>query len=676
MRIRTTVRGARGFAVLASMVACHGAAAPHPAPAPVAVPLLTTAAISAEETDEGGNLHTLGAGPRGYVDVNSVIRITPHLADMSPRGDTAAVVGLRRQVDAVSTLLASVRDSLSVVNDKLVAAASDFAAKRASHASNVATSSALLQAAEVSKVNLLRSLRSAAKDADARQYATVMNAGGPDRDRNLTLLVTARVAVLLDSAKREAVRLAARDQYRVELSAMRYSPGRTPMQIHLPGYDNLAAGDPNVIDKLSFARTADEQAQLDKTTTAIQGLIANSQDLGGMLRNLSSGATDAAKQIVGTLDSLKGLMVRVPPSTDLLALRDSVVAIVGNAALTDPLKVALTDLGPAVTSLAALRDAVVEAPTKLRERPTLMAPFDVLDAWSQVAKTAAAHIDTVADHLDSSTQRLPALAANLVTTYSALATTLTPEQRSRLQSVAGGVDTRIVNLLNAAVAEVGVLKTQLTDLRQRAEVLTALLPTRSIIADGAATVRSLIDVRTADAGPTDIDLVRADRRDGDNVVITLKVIDPAANAAVGMPAEYTLGVRNYGWYRRWTGGLAFAKTIGTDVLPEGQTVAKPGLRPGVSASWLVHFRRRPDQTDGISGLASAAFGAKATGVGLTSVLFTRDQSLELGFGPTVTFFGDLLQLGGGFNLQTEKWYFLLNTPLLELFQRGQANPPQ
>jgi hypothetical protein len=167
--------------------------------------------------------------------------------------------------------------------------------------------------------------------------------------------------------------------------------------------------------------------------------------------------------------------------------------------------------------------------------------------------------------------------------------------------------------------------------------------------------QSLRAVRADAAVPGEMYL-RRNVDEGDQVRLTMRVTDPRTGNVLASQ-ERTLGVRTYGLHRTWSAGLAFASRADAD-----------GFDPGLSTSYILHYRRRPEQ-GGAAALGSI-LDPNALGVGVTSVVFTRDGGIQVGVGPTVTVLGDLVQGGYGLNLQTEKWYVMIATPLLDLLSRA------
>jgi hypothetical protein len=633
---------------------------------PVLVPVPQTPAIQqtvrleATEADESGKTRQINDSVRSPVDVNSSVLITPQVGALPGRADTTRAANLRRRIEYLSNVYDAVHDSLKSATSVIVKAQHEFllapdAAKR--------TQSALtLDKAFAAKGSLLLRLRAAADSVDPAAADQILNVMPPDVTAQLMSLVSDRTIRLLDSLKIELDAIAAAGRYQVEMTAVRYSPGRLPEQLHLPGYDNLGPGDPLIIDKLSFARTQEEQAQLDRSTAAIGQLVRNARSVSDVARNLTTTASESAEGIASAIDALRVQLRELPSDITLARLTDTIPKIAGDAAAKE-LVSAVNIVSPLVKQVRELQNLVANTPGELRKNPTLMGPFDMLRAWTEQTKKLIPTIESTASQLRTAGDALLPKAIDLAGKLKTYRQGLDTAQLRRFESVAGPTLDRIGALVDSVQAARSRVEIQVKALKAYLDLFGTFSSADAASAQGEATLREVLQVSIGDAGRTTLDLVRADRRAGDHVLVTLRVIDPATSHTVSMPAELSLDITTFGWHRRWAGGLAFAKDLDE---PAG---TKPGMKPGVSASWIAHYSRRRDQTTGWAYLQSL-FDPKRFGLGLTSVMFTRDDRIELGFGPTLTTLGDLLQVGAGLNLQTEKWYVLLNTPLLELFRRG------
>ena len=115
-------------------------------------------------------------------------------------------------------------------------------------------------------------------------------------------------------------------------------------------------------------------------------------------------------------------------------------------------------------------------------------------------------------------------------------------------------------------------------------------------------------------------------------------------------------LRVFGLRSRVGAGLAFAIRQHTDT-----------WRPGAAVSWIFTHRGWPRGAN--RGLGDAA-GLRQIGLGLTAVNlhFESDEAIELGIGPSLSFLGDRIVVGGGWNLQAhgDHLYGLLSIRLLDI----------
>jgi len=154
---------------------------------------------------------------------------------------------------------------------------------------------------------------------------------------------------------------------------------------------------------------------------------------------------------------------------------------------------------------------------------------------------------------------------------------------------------------------------------------------------------------------TEIELTRicAARRENDVVQVEYRFF--AGEQPIGGWTD-RFRLRVFGLRSRVGAGLAFAIRQHTDT-----------WRPGAAVSWIFTHRNWPRGPN--RGLGDAA-GLGQLGLGLTAVNlhFESDEAIELGIGPSLTFLGDRIVVGGGWNLQAHgnHLYGLLSIRLLDL----------
>lgn len=614
--------------LLATFVVVTGAACRHqsdagPAqgqPVPAAAPLLGLV-----EVDENGAERDLAGFSRSLIDVNSVVRITPNLRPFAEHGRAAQ--------DALAQQLATLRGQLQAINERIPEGLRGISAALEQLRRNPSDSTRLL--GEIERLNDEQSqILTPVKD-DLERWNLQRTRAALDTATDygpLGELLRERIVDL----ERQVSAAVGSGRYTVRMWAVSEHQGATAVQVHLSGYDNLAAGSPTLVDKLSFARTGDEQQRLSRLLDEYQRIaleVRRAQTTGASLRSL---AGSYAAPLTADLAAVAALLDSLP---DRAAL-DRFVSRLG-AAAHGQFRSSLEALNGPLLWLDSLRGAFATLHSQLARPTNVMAPFDAISSATAALRESQSLVSSPAGRAEF-VQAFSTLAGNVEAAGAAVTDVVRQELTTESRR------------WQAASRRAAVALQRLAQLRLQAGSLLGLqraatdLGSAPIGAD--AVVGQLRQVEASAAEPTLLDLRRLERGDGDVLTVTVRVSERDTERTVA-EEEHSLEVHTYGWHRRWSAGLAFARPF------DGSR-----FQPGASMSWIMHCRDRSlDQR-----LGARCHWPYHIGLGLTSVVFTRDTAVELGLGPVVTLFSDALVLGGGFNLQAETWYLLLSTPLLEL----------
>jgi hypothetical protein len=143
------------------------------------------------------------------------------------------------------------------------------------------------------------------------------------------------------------------------------------------------------------------------------------------------------------------------------------------------------------------------------------------------------------------------------------------------------------------------------------------------------------------------------RKENDQVRVEVRVFRSEERV---LTREDRFRLRLFGWRGRVAAGVAFYQRRHGDI-----------WQPGASLSWIFTHSSWPKA--GSRGLGDPA-GLGLIGLGLTTVNlhFENEQAIELGIGPSVSFFNDRVMLGAGWNLQAadDQLYWLLSIRLLDV----------
>ena len=592
------------------------------------------------EVEHGGGERVLAPEGRHYVDINSVIDVTPNpTALLSATSEyPESIRGLAAEVDELKQLT----DDLFTTTQQVATTARAFMQNPDDQATDSGYREAVAaHGALVISILVDFLLPRAGEDA-------VNNAlSSPDYD-GLGRLLRSQIALLGDRLTEEMEAFIRDRNYKVRMWAIRYSPGRGPQQVHLAGYDELPVGNPNIVDKLSFARSPDEEARLRSDAAGFQQLL---DEVPETFERLSATLTTDLNTMFGRLrQELIDVGQRLRPLVELeplSALRD---ALEGEAQ-ADTLREALANLVDGVAPLADFEGQRLRLVQELTGQSDPTAGFDVLAPLLREAVDTlrsigdAAFISTLTERTDTfaeaARQGLAGLSQEIATDLRTIIDETLPRWREALAAL-GELD---------SVQQLALL---FGDLRKVFGPATEL----STGAEVEVTPEALITTRLADSAATTIDFTTIDRRDGDRVILHLQILDSEGRDVL-FTTETSFSIRTFGWHRRWSAGLAFAYGFQEDK-----------IRPGVSTSWIVHHRGRPKRrADGTARGERSALHPLDLGIGITSIVFTRDSGIQFGLGGVVSLFGDALVIGGGHNLQAQEWFVVVSTPLFDLARR-------
>src|SRR6185503_10679985 len=397
--------------------------------------------------------------------------------------------------------------------------------------------------------------------------------------------------------------------------------------IHLDNYDTYPDGSFAVVDKLEPQTTAKE----------LSAQFQEAKQLTRDLKNLS-GLRDSL--IHSALSALQGFLKSLQDAVhhDFAALKPLVQAIPDNALAFKEVAAVKTQLDRLISTLGDLKTAC----------------SSVLDA---IKKGSLGEINL--NQGDVCVRAVMQHGPDLLTQAKA----------------AGQATTALIDFVKNNRERLGELLQPITVLLPKLETVTRLQKWGETIADGWSTLKPFLDFNAsatsatawsddqltdhalAEITDTTIDLRRTDRKEGDLLYFRPSIVKKEGSAAV-LGATHDMRVVRMGTYIDVSAGVGFLDAKDN---AWGPFTAAPGI---VAA---VHYRWRPD-----SGFARF-FNAVRPGLGIhflypdigskevsaTGMVTGDDPSFELGIGGTATVFGDLLQVGVGYDLQVKNSYWYL-----------------
>ncbi len=453
----------------------------------------------------------------------------------------------------------------------------------------------------------------------------------------------------------------ARHQVEVTVSAFLLRGSTPPRRIGVPGYDNIAVGDPDPIPRSSLRLTKAEEAQFQirlQTTQEVARLLREIQDnwsettktLSQSLNELASSAQALARDLRSQTNAINSLS---DIEAALTQLKDSATATAEQQAAATRLLAACADirrdadvLKQPVAGIVDLTQALRgnATPAKLADLPSLIASLQATAAnLEKTLKTATAAFKTVSARVTSAQ-----FAADLASVTPALA-------YSQIEPLRDMKD------------KIEALETALKPMVDRARGIAALL---SASTDADNLPAKLADVKvdeswfkTASAPDTHIALDTTGILPGDRVQV--KVTYRNATGDAPAPEQFTVLATQFGLYRKIDAMLVFARP-----LEEPTPGAGKRWRPNAAATAHWFYRYRPAQDGALTG-GKKAWNFVNPGFGIhASSLAQGDDSVEVGLGVNVSLLDGMISGGYGWNLSTEKPYVYVGIGLLEVLDRA------
>ena len=611
--------------------------------------------VSLTEITEGGQELSLGFQRRAYVDINSQIeivpdpailaRLTPGLGSQRVLEANALIERLNQSMDEANALLKRVNGELAEALGAIAARADQVRLNPEDVEARARLRTSLAQHALV-MLDVLDFL-------EGRGYSEEVELGLSVADPEYSFAGELlrgdleRIREGLETALSELAAARRDEAARLEIFAIRYRTGADPVQVHIPEYDNLPAGNPEPVAKLSFRMTEAERARVERSHEAVRmglELVRGTAELG---RTITRDAGNILAAVRSDLTELSRILGSFPAATELERLIEDV-----EAGGMEEVATALRDLRTAIQPILELMRIHEEVEARFDRDPSGFVPFDVLDErMTSLTDLAARMADAVAIQADIDS-RINRLATAIEAAHQGAQQRLQDEFRrlTEDQLPAWLAATRTLAEVQPKYTAAASLVGMARDLGLKSGFYSELGRT-DLSPDAIAATLSRFGV--SEARGSTLDLTTTAPLEGDRIVITSRIRDTSGGEIVASNSV-TVEVRTYGLHRRWSGGLGFSWEDNRD-----------GVSPGFSTSWILHHRKRPGEAASLL----SVLAPPALGVGLTSILFTKDSQIELGIGVTLTLFEDALQFGGGYNIHSEEEYFFLATPLLDVLER-------
>ncbi len=465
---------------------------------------------------------------------------------------------------------------------------------------------------------------------------------------------------------------------KLRLEAFVETPKGTPTAVHLPHYDSLEEKQLQRHDRLGLAMTDAQKARFDEAVRASRELA------------------EAAEAVRRGEKSIREAFSRVSI--------DAVRKLAQAAAILDDLRVELRD-GPSVKQRldayrAALKAFVEDLKTKMRN--TL--DDEAKKALDNLVKTATeaivadaglAPLAGLAERIAKMIKQLDAPSPEMVLEALALAeeiskvvadpskavegarktlSTLEESLKASVASAAEAVRTQAMEIWEKSDLKKETLK--LADLAGRAMAAYDLLEGVAAIASAPPVLSTIrvpesTGVSLETAPDTALNLQRTSRLAGDTITIRAALLEgegPQEREVESTTASFA--VREFGWHASLQPGVVLARPLKLETEDE-----EFGFAPAVS--WMHGWTPWPEEDN-----LWAAFNRLAQpSIGLHAVFlnFFPDKEVEIGLGASISFGGEWIVAGAGYNLFNEgkddgEFYYFVGTSLIPILQTIGALP--
>lgn len=606
------MRVARLFAApLLLLSACAAATSAAPPGTPQGAPAVATGtplgrAIKAYEVTQDGEMVALPDAGIAEVDVNSVVRlhmdapaIQSHLSGASGKGPQ--IQALETQATSALSTIEALKKSLTAIEQIRRAAPRTDAYKKAVEAQGD------LAVAAYTEIRTFLKSRGLSTDVIAKLD-----------DAEL-------VPFLLEESKKIEGELAQQLKtmagVRFRVQAQLTTKGKsTP--IHLPNYDRLPDGDPKLIDKLVPVMTDDVKKQYE------------------LAGKMAAAAADLRGTIAETLKTLE---------RDTTALLDSAVSLKVLARVAVSLKI------PRNGKVKALKDALQKEQAEIQK--LVDGCTKATAAWQSAKDRGDPLLFTSAAFTVITDCAMPILDKKQLTRLETLGKSIADVLGDAAAKVEIGVS------LQADLEKLEILQRMQATLEPLVAAIGAItggvpssLPSSSAIALSEQTDRPYGQITD-----TVIDLTRTERQEKDFVTFQPAVTIDGRVVLDGAPV--TMKVVRTGLHVNVSAGLFF-------VSPLDQATGEPMFTPAPAVTTAVHYRIARSSGEASPGGASALWNFMNAGIGFHAATLalgkkpedgtaTGANQIELGVGGALQLFGDLAQIGVGYDFQAERAYWFL-----------------
>lgn len=478
---------------------------------------------------------------------------------------------------------------------------------------------------------------------------------------NIISLLAEHIKDIQQKLRDETSSLIQNNKLTLNVWCIHSSKSKEPTAIHLNNYDNLEAGSFHIMDKVTFARTEEEDSHLKQSVKFHEDLRKLVKDIGDKDSEIRQVFRDLREQFFSSLRDFENLF----GTQDLLSLLDEIEKEIKQSvsseeigALRDVLK-GLEELRDELTKFLVLKDDHALLFEEF-SRKTDASPLFLFDLLSQRIVRFKELIDGLSDVAKPDRiNRIGKLIEVIGATLEEMAVSISPGLPAKIDEFVKEKSQAWMAFFSSP-EKILEKYNSLSDYLDAFGGLVKRMTFVTTISDKIGDVGDLMpeeirDVGFSEAPHTIIDIPRTNRQKNDIYNLYVRVYRESSSIS---SKEYSFRIKKYGTYNRWTGNLIFAK---------GEW--QESFQPATSVSWILHHRSRPKEINGKFKSGGGVLGNVLNlGIGLNSVVFSTEGDIEFGLGIVVTFLNDVLQIGYGINFQRERsrGYFFIGASLFDL----------
>ena len=430
-------------------------------------------------------------------------------------------------------------------------------------------------------------------------------------------------AIKLETQSRENAILDSASKVKLRLQARLFSNGGMPAYFHVPGYDNLDAGDPHLVEKLSVQLSEQEKTELGKEVefsarfaNVYNDIRKNGADLKtALLKEAENLRTALKKEVAAAQEDLN--KEQIWTSAEFIKRLNAIGQKFADQKNTDKKKIAdeiKNDLDSLKSQVQSLKEKI-ENLKQLAAAPTDASPqllVNLLQGDSNQVIQTMREITAILDLNDSTA--IPGLVKKLKTDAQKDLDVKKEITDAYKQVFSQEFDTAF-DKLGQVIDVIKALINGMSDFKKKTQ--------ENRLAEVANDPMS-IDVPLSQVQNTELQIIRTGRREGDIVVMDAKVVSDDDKGIIVAEGSRIFKITKYGLYSKVSGNVIFVDQRKSD----SNFVAAPAV------SYIAHYRRREE--DGWD----RTWNALDPGLGInTALLNFQGAGTELGVGVTLSLFG-------------------------------------